>query len=100
MRLSLHTVGGFTGPAGAQTRTVDLDRLAPAQAGRLRALVQSLDFAALPASITQPRPQSWDLLHTLTVSGDGAEHQVRFHSEAAPPALRQLADALTEFPPD
>jgi hypothetical protein len=25
---------------------------------------------------------------------------VRFHSEAAPPALRQLADALTEFPPD
>jgi hypothetical protein len=100
MRLSLHTVGGFTGPAGAQTRTVDLDQLPAAQAARLRALAGSLDFAALPASITSPRPQSWDLLHTLTVSGDGGAHTVRFHSEAAPPALRALADALNEFAPD
>jgi hypothetical protein len=99
MRLSLHTVGGFTGPVGAQTRTVELDRLPPAQAGRLRALVHSLDFTALPASITKARPQSWDFLHTLEVSGDGADRKVSFHSEAAPPALRELADALSEFPP-
>jgi hypothetical protein len=100
MRLSLHSVGGFTGPAGAQTRTVDLDRLAPHEADRLRALVRSLDLPALPASITKPRPQSWDFLHTLDISDGGQQRQVRFHSDAAPPALRELADALTGYPPD
>jgi hypothetical protein len=58
MRLSLHSVGGFTGPAGAQTKSVELDRLAPREAARLRALVSSLDFAALPASITKPPASS------------------------------------------
>jgi hypothetical protein len=100
MRLSLHSVGGFTGPAGAQTHTVELDQLAPREAARLRALVGALDFAALPATITKPRPQSWDFLHTLDVSDGGQHYQVRFHSDAAPPALRQLAEALSGHPPD
>jgi hypothetical protein len=100
MHLSLHSVGGFTGPAGAQTKSVELDRLAPREAARLRGLVSSLDFAALPASITKPRPQPWDFLHTLTVSDGGQQHQVKFHSDAAPPALRELADALSGYPPD
>jgi hypothetical protein len=100
MRLTLHTVGGFTGPAGAQTRTVDLDKLDPAEASRLRTLVESIDFDALPPSITKQRPQSWDFMQTLEVVGDdGRTHKVRFHSEAAPPALSELADLLTEYPP-
>lgn len=100
MRLTLHTVGGFTGPAGAQTRTVDLEKLVPAEAARLRALVKQIDFNALAPSITKQRPQSWDLMQTLKVESDGAAHSVRFHSEAAPPALRELAELLTEYPPD
>jgi hypothetical protein len=100
MRLSLRSVGGFTGPAGAQTRSVELDRLPPREAARLRALVGSLDFAALPATLTKPRPQSWDFLHTLDVSDGDQHYQLRFHSDAAPPALRELADVLSGYPPD
>jgi hypothetical protein len=100
MRLTLHTVGGFTGPAGAQTRTVDLDELPAADAARLRALVASIDFDALPASITKPRPQSWDLMQTLEVDDDGRVRKLRFHNEAAPAPLSALADRLTEYPPN
>jgi hypothetical protein len=100
MRLTLHTAGGFTGPAGAQTRSVDLDKLPAAAAERLRALVASIDFDALPASITQQRPQSSDLVHTLEVDDGGRVRKLRFHNEAAPAPLCALADRLTEYPPD
>jgi hypothetical protein len=100
MRLSLRSVGGFTGPAGARTRTVELDLLAPHEAQRLRALVGALDFAGLPASITKPRPQSWDFLHTLEVSDGARHHRVCFYSDAAPSALQALANALAAYSPD
>nr|AGU09983.1 hypothetical protein [uncultured organism] len=99
MRLSLHCVGGFTGPAGAQTRTVDLDRLAPADAARLRALVDSLGPAQLPPSLLKPRPQPWDFVYTLTIE-NGAPRRLHFHTDAAPPALRELAALLEAYPPD
>lgn len=59
MGLSLHCVGLY----GAE---------------RIRALVQALDLARLPASLLKLKPQPWDLVYTLTVE-DGA-HQVRFHN--------------------
>lgn len=101
MRLSLLCVGGFTGPAGAQTRSVDLDRLPEAEAGHLRALVGKLDLACLPATLMKARPQPWDFVYTLTVDngGDGARHQVKFQNDAAPPALRELADILSNYEP-
>jgi hypothetical protein len=99
MRLSLHCVGGFTGPAGAQTRTVDLDRLPPAEAARLRALLASADLACLPASLMKPHPQPWDFAYTLKVE-NGTCHQLRFHTDAAPAALGELVDLLQQYPPD
>lgn len=93
MKLSLQSVGGFTGAAGARTRSVDLDQVPPDEAARLRTLVQALDVARLPATLMKPRPQPWDFVYTLTVD-NGATHQVRFHSDAAPPALRELAELL------
>jgi hypothetical protein len=99
MRLSLHCVGGFTGPAGAQTRSVDLDRLPPAEADRLRALVGSLDLARLPAALMKPAPQPWDFVYTLSVE-NGAPHRLRFHTDAAPPALCELVEILEAYPPD
>jgi hypothetical protein len=98
MKLSLQCVGGFTGPAGAQTHTVDVDALPAADAGRLRALVQALDVACLPAALMKARPQPWDFVYTLTVD-DGAAHAIRFHSDAAPAALRDLAGILEQYPP-
>ncbi|MFJ1470832.1 protealysin inhibitor emfourin [Massilia orientalis] len=96
MRLSLHSVGGFTGPAGAQTRSVDVDSLPAAEGARVRALVQGLDAAPLPATLLKPRPQPWDFTYTLTVDG----RQVRFHLDAAPAALRELVGILEARPPD
>jgi hypothetical protein len=93
MRLSLHSVGGFTGPAGAQTHSVDVERLPAADAARVRALVQALDVEHLPATLLKARPQSWDFTYTLTI-GDGVERQVRFHLDAAPAALRDLVEFI------
>ena len=39
MRMILRCTGGFTGPAGAQTRTVDLAQLPQDQASQLEELV-------------------------------------------------------------
>lgn len=99
MRLSLHCVGGFTGPAGAQTRTVDLDRIPADEAARLRTLLQGLDVARLPATLMKPKPQPWDFVYTLTVE-NGACHTLRFHVDGAPPALGELVSILEQFPPD
>lgn len=90
MRLSLHSVGGFTGPAGAQTHSVDVERLPAADAARVRALVQALDVEHLPATLLKARPQSWDFTYTLTVD----DRQVRFHLDAAPAALRDLVEFI------
>jgi hypothetical protein len=98
MRLSLQCVGGFTGPAGAQTRHVDLDRLPAAEAARLRALLEAIDLARLPASLMKSRPQPWDFVYTLTVE-NGAPHQLRFHMDTAPAALRELVESLEPYPP-
>ena len=98
MRLSLHCVGGFTGPAGAQTRSVELDGLPAPDAARLRALLQALDLPRLAGPLLKPRPQPWDFVYTLTVE-NGARHQLRFHTDAAPAALGELVDLLQQYPP-
>lgn len=99
MRLSLQCVGGFTGPAGAQTRSVDVERLPAAEAARLRALVQALAAAGLPPALLKPRPQPWDFTYTLTID-DGTPRQVRFHVDAAPQPLREIVEVLEARPPD
>jgi len=99
MRLALHCVGGFTGPAGAQTRSVDVDTLPPAERARLRALVAALDPGNLPAALLKPRPQPWDFTYTLTID-DGVARQVRFHVDAAPGPLREIVEVLEGRPPD
>lgn len=99
MRLSLHCVGGFTGPAGAQTFTADLERMPAADAARLRQLIGSLDLAHLPASLMKPHPQPWDFVYTLTVE-NGTRRQLRFQTDAAPPALGEIVDIMQQYPPD
>ncbi|WP_051971735.1 protealysin inhibitor emfourin [Massilia sp. 9096] len=99
MRLSLHWVGGFTGPAGAQTVSVELERLPAADAARLHALVAALDPAHLPASLMKPHPQPWDFVYTLTIE-NGQRRQLRFHTDAAPEPLGEIVDILQQYPPD
>jgi hypothetical protein len=98
MRLSLHCVGGFTGPAGAQTRSVDVDRLPASEAERVRALVAGLGLERLPADLLKARPQPWDFLYTLTVT-NGSVQECRFHMDNAPDGLRALVELLERYPP-
>lgn len=97
MRLSLRCVGGFTGPAGAQVRSVDTDTLPDAEADRLRALVRQLELENMPATLMKDRPQSSDFTYTLVVD-DGALHQLRFHKDAGTPVLKELVDCLEKYP--
>lgn len=99
-RLVLRCSGGFTGPAGAQTRTVDLAALPAAKAQHLEKLLQACDFTALPHRMAKAAPQSWDFEYTLQVQSGGQSHTVTFHKDQASPALQKLAEALDELPPD
>lgn len=101
MRLVLRSTGGFTGPAGAQTRTADTATASAGAGVRLRQLVRDCDFFALPAQLLAAAPQSWDFVHTLQVEADdGLAHTVSYHLDAAPPALRELTAALQAQAPD
>lgn len=99
-RLVMRSSGGFTGPAGAQTRTLDLAALPATEARQWRQQLQACDFFALPARLAKAAPQSWDFEYTLEAQAGAQAHTVRFHLDAAPPALQQLAAALNELPPD
>jgi hypothetical protein len=94
VRLTLTSTGGFTGPAGASTTTLDESSLAAPEAQRLRALVADLAGAAVPPVSKLARAQSWDFVHRLTIEDQGQPTTYQFHEGAAPPALRALYDEM------
>ena len=99
-RLSLRSCGGFTGPAGAQTRSADLSQLPAARSARLGQLLDACAIFTLPDRLLKLQPKSWDFEYTLTVNQDGQSHTVHYHLDAAPPALRQLTEQLNQLPVD
>ncbi len=101
MRMILRCSGGFTGPAGAQTRTVDLAQLPQNQASELEQMVMACDFFALPDKLVKDAPKSWDFQYDLEVDQGQQAHSVRYHLDAAPPPLKALTDKLNdEVDPD
>lgn len=99
-RLTLRCTGGFTGPAGAQTRSVDLAQLPAAQAQQLMRLLDASQFFSLPQQLRKAAPQSGDFLYDLQAEQDGCQHAVHYHLDAAPASLRQLTEQLNRYPPD
>lgn len=101
MRMKLRCTGGFTGPAGAQTRTIDLAQLPPAQADEMKQLVSASDFFALPDKLVKDAPKSWDFQYDLEVDQGEQAHTVRYHLDAAPDELRTLTEKINdEVDPD
>ena len=101
MRLILRCTGGFAGPAGAQTRTVDLAQLPPDQAGQLQQLLHASDFFALPPRLVKEAPKSWDFKYDLEVDDGAQAHCVTYHLDEASPSLKQLTEKLNdEVDPD
>nr|WP_315391973.1 protealysin inhibitor emfourin [uncultured Duganella sp.] len=101
MRLKLRCTGGFAGPAGAQTRTIDLAQLPPGQAEQMQQLVDACDFFALPDKLVKEAPKSWDFQYDLEVDQGGQAHTVRYHLDAVPEQLRALTEKINdEVDPD
>lgn len=96
MRLTLKCTGGFAGPAGAQTRTVDLARLPQDQAAQLQQLLHASDFFALPPTLVKPAPKSWDFKYDLEVDDGTHNHCVSYHLDQASPSLKQLTEKLND----
>ncbi|TFW24310.1 protealysin inhibitor emfourin [Duganella callida] len=102
MRLILRCTGGFAGPAGTQTRTVDLAQLPADRAGQLQQLIHAIDFAALPPKLVKDAPRSWDFQYDLELEDGGQRtHCVQYHLDAAPAPLKALTEKLNdEVDPD
>lgn len=101
MRMTLRCTGGFAGPAGAQTRTVDLAQLPPDQAAQMRQLVEACDFFALPDKLVKEAPKSWDFQYDLEVDQGQQAHKIRYHLDAVPEQLRTLTEKINdEVDPD
>ncbi|MET0321776.1 MAG: protealysin inhibitor emfourin [Duganella sp.] len=96
MRMRLTCTGGFAGPAGAQTRTVDLDRLPHDQAEQIQSIMQACDLFALPEQLIKPAPKPWDFQYDLELDQGGQTHKVRYHLDAAPPLLKALTEKISE----
>jgi hypothetical protein len=94
VRITLTSTGGFTGPAGASTTTLDDSSLTAPEAQRLRTLVASLAAAAVPPVRKLARAQPWDFVQRLTIEGEGPPAAYQFHEAAAPPALRAVYDEV------
>lgn len=97
MIVTLRSVGGFTGPAGAEEHIIDDAKLPPDVARRLQTLQAALPVATGPQVFKKSAPQSWDFMHTLTVQ-NGAKSQVyEFHEDAAPAELKAMFKLVSEL---
>jgi hypothetical protein len=98
MRATIATEGGLAYfPGLARPVEIDAGALAPADADRLRALVEAARFLALPAQVGQAARGCADLQrHRVTVELDGQRHTVTVVEPIADPALRDLVRFLQQ----
>jgi len=96
MKLTLRSWGGFAGPAGAVTRTVDLDALPDDRAGKARALVSDARLFEQPERLLLRAPRPWDFNYVLEANDGALTRSIHLHLGAADGALRALVAWLEE----
>lgn len=95
MQITLQRTGGFAGIP--MTKSVDSAKLPPAEADRLRQMVESAGFFQLSPHMTaKPAPDRFQYL--LTVTENGKSHSVSMDETALPPALKSLVEWLMRRP--
>ena len=97
MRLTLTRVGGFAGiakpPLSFETADLPAD-----DDRRIRELVDSARFFALPADLLPNRVVPDSFGYTLTIRGDnGEEHSVSFTDRSLRDELRELVSAIRKL---
>ena len=92
MHIELERTGGVTGVRFAAT--MDTDTLTPAEAAKVRQLVDESSFFRLPARLTASTPGADRFQYRLTVRAADRSHTVDISEGALPAALRPLIDWL------
>jgi hypothetical protein len=90
MKLTLRSSGGFTGPAGAVARTVDLDKLPAEQRKEGQSLVDAAHLFDRPATSKLASPKPWDFNHVLDIDDGARKHRIELHLDAVDAPLRAL----------
>jgi hypothetical protein len=90
MKLTLRSWGGFAGPAGAITRSVDLDTLADDRRRAALALVAAAHPFDRPPKIQLAKPHPWDFTYLLEIQDDARSTRIQMHLEAVDESLRTL----------
>jgi hypothetical protein len=94
VKLSIRSIGGFAGPVGAVTRTIDLDAL-PDEARRIaNKLVAAAHLFDRPAAMLLKAPKSWDFRHLVTIEDGARSHSIELHLDAVDAPLRALVEWL------
>jgi hypothetical protein len=96
MRVSLRSVGGFTGPAGAVTRTIDVDALPNDRKAKALEVINAARVFERPAKIMLEHPRPWDFQHVLEVDDGPRSRRIVLHEAAADDSLRELLDWIQE----
>ena len=94
MKLSLRSTGGFTGPAGATTRVLDLETLPDDRRRQGRALLEAAHVFDRPAKALLAAPHSWDFIYQLETNDGTRTHRIEFHLDAVDDSLRDLVTWL------
>lgn len=96
MRIELRSVGGFTGPAGAEVKRIDTEKLSKSEAQKIIPLIESAHLFDQPEQMKLSSPKSWDFKYTLTVDDGKRRRVLEFHKSAAPLSLQELVDEIEE----
>ena len=94
LKLTLRSIGGFSGPAGAQTWSLDLDALPAPERAHAQALVDAARLFDQPAKLLLAAPKSWDFRYVLDAQDGTRSQHIELHLDAAGKPLRALVDWL------
>ena len=94
MKLTLRSWGGFAGPAGAVTRTVDLDGMPGDRARQALSLVRDAHVFDQPEKLLLAAPKPWDFNYVLEADDGKQVRRIQLHLGAADGSLRALVEWL------
>ena len=99
MKISLRSSGGFTGPAGATTRSLNLDELPDERRREGLALIEAANLFDRPPKSKLAAPRPWDFNQVLEVTDGDRVHRIEFHLDAVDDSLRALVDWIDASEP-
>ena len=95
MNIIYERSGGFTGMT--TTYNFNLDDLPEEEAGRLKELIDQIDFSALPENLEMSKNMSDQFSYTITVESQEWTHTIRTGDATAPHEIQPLIETLNSL---